>query len=81
MALPRTIQRTLKPTTIFSKSVIILRQPSPFIPQHRPISTYGYTQAKALVYSKHGEPKDVLSYAAPSLSPLPASDPACVFSS
>lgn len=23
---------------------------------------YGYTQAKALVYSKYGEPKDVLSY-------------------
>ena len=27
----------------------------------RTISAYGYTQAKALVYSKHGEPKDVLS--------------------
>lgn len=23
---------------------------------------YGYTQAKALVYSKYGEPKDVLKY-------------------
>lgn len=23
---------------------------------------YGYTQAKALVYSKYGEPSDVLSY-------------------
>ena len=23
---------------------------------------YGYTQAKALVYSKYGEPKDVLRY-------------------
>lgn len=26
----------------------------------RYISMYGYTQAKALVYSKYGEPKDVL---------------------
>ena len=24
---------------------------------------YGYTQAKALVYSQHGEPKEVLQYA------------------
>jgi hypothetical protein len=24
---------------------------------------YGYTQAKALIYSKYGEPKDVLKYA------------------
>lgn len=28
----------------------------------RCISMYGYTQAKALVYSKYGEPKDVLKY-------------------
>lgn len=28
----------------------------------RYISAYGYTQAKALVYSKYGEPKDVLQY-------------------
>jgi hypothetical protein len=26
------------------------------------ISAYGYTQAKALVYSKYGEPKDVLRW-------------------
>lgn len=26
----------------------------------RSISVYGYTQSKALVYSKYGEPKDVL---------------------
>lgn len=26
----------------------------------RYISMYGYTQAKALVYSKYGEPKDVI---------------------
>ena len=28
--------------------------------RQRHISTFGYTQAKALVYSKYGEPKDVL---------------------
>lgn len=33
----------------------------------RYVSMYGYTQAKALVYSKYGEPKDVLRYS--SLSP------------
>lgn len=26
------------------------------------VSAYGYQQAKALVYSKYGEPKDVLKY-------------------
>lgn len=31
---------------------------------HRQVSVYGYTQAKALVYSKYGEPKDVLKYVA-----------------
>lgn len=34
----------------------------------RYVSMYGYTQAKALVYSKYGEPKDVLRYY---LFPLP----------
>ena len=28
----------------------------------RYISVYGYTQSKALIYSKYGEPKDVLRY-------------------
>ncbi|KAL9625692.1 MAG: hypothetical protein Q9160_000010 [Pyrenula sp. 1 TL-2023] len=37
--------------------------------QNRPISAYGYTQAKALVYSSHGEPQDVLSLHGHSLSP------------
>ncbi|MCJ1243320.1 mitochondrial 2-enoyl thioester reductase [Trapelia coarctata] len=37
--------------------------------RRRPISTYGYTQAKALVFAKHGEPKDVLSLHTHSLSP------------
>jgi mitochondrial enoyl-[acyl-carrier protein] reductase / trans-2-enoyl-CoA reductase len=38
----------------------------------RHISAYGYTQAKALVYSQYGEPKDVLSLHTHSISP-PAS--------
>ncbi|OJJ45526.1 hypothetical protein ASPZODRAFT_17742 [Penicilliopsis zonata CBS 506.65] len=33
------------------------------------ISVYGYTQAKALVYSNYGEPKDVLSLHKHSISP------------
>ncbi|MCJ1458016.1 mitochondrial 2-enoyl thioester reductase [Mycoblastus sanguinarius] len=39
------------------------------IVRRHPISTYGYTQAKALVYSKHGSPNDVLSLHTHSLSP------------
>ncbi|KAI9845033.1 MAG: mitochondrial 2-enoyl thioester reductase [Thelocarpon superellum] len=35
----------------------------------RHVSAYGYTQAKALVYSKHGEPRDVLSLHGHSISP------------
>jgi trans-2-enoyl-CoA reductase len=31
----------------------------------RHVSMYGYTQAKALMYSKYGEPKDVLRYFLP----------------
>ncbi|KAH0543689.1 hypothetical protein FGG08_002005 [Glutinoglossum americanum] len=37
--------------------------------QRRQISAYGYTQAKALLYSKYGEPKDVLSLHTHSISP------------
>ncbi|KAK5062675.1 hypothetical protein LTR84_004748 [Exophiala bonariae] len=37
--------------------------------QRRAISTYGYTQAKALVFSKYGEPQDVLSLHGHSISP------------
>jgi trans-2-enoyl-CoA reductase len=37
--------------------------------QTRYISTYGYTQSKALVYSTYGEPKDVLSLHNHSISP------------
>ena len=38
--------------------------------QRRTISSYGYTQAKALVYSKYGEPQDVLSLHGHSISPV-----------
>jgi mitochondrial enoyl-[acyl-carrier protein] reductase / trans-2-enoyl-CoA reductase len=46
-------------------------QVKPFLPldRRRTISSYGYTQAKALVYSKYGEPQDVLSLHGYSLSP------------
>ncbi|PGH32166.1 mitochondrial trans-2-enoyl-CoA reductase [[Emmonsia] crescens] len=37
--------------------------------RRRYISAYGYTQAKALVYSNYGEPKDVLSLHSYSISP------------
>ncbi|MCJ1386919.1 mitochondrial 2-enoyl thioester reductase [Xylographa soralifera] len=37
--------------------------------RRRCISMYGYTQAKSLIYTKHGEPKDVLSLHTHSLSP------------
>ena len=37
--------------------------------QRRSVSAYGYTQAKALVYSQYGEPKDVLSLHGHSISP------------
>ncbi|MCJ1281198.1 mitochondrial 2-enoyl thioester reductase [Xylographa opegraphella] len=37
--------------------------------RRRYISMYGYTQAKSLIYTKYGEPKDVLSLHTHSLSP------------
>ncbi|KAL2038808.1 hypothetical protein N7G274_008566 [Stereocaulon virgatum] len=39
------------------------------IDRQRPISTYGYVQAKSLVYSKHGSPQDVLDLHTHSISP------------
>ncbi|MCJ1278035.1 mitochondrial 2-enoyl thioester reductase [Puttea exsequens] len=44
------------------------RTPQP-IHHHRLISTYGYTQAKSLIYSSHGAPADVLSIHTHSLPP------------
>src|ERR1700712_2555326 len=37
--------------------------------QSRQISAYGYEQAKALIFSKHGEPDDILSLHTHSISP------------
>jgi trans-2-enoyl-CoA reductase len=37
--------------------------------QSRAISAYGYEQAKALIFSKHGEPSDILSLHTHSISP------------
>lgn len=51
--------RALSRATIGAPSQL-QRQSLPFLQGKRYISVYGYTQAKALVYSKHGEPKDVL---------------------
>ncbi|RLL95324.1 hypothetical protein CFD26_105040 [Aspergillus turcosus] len=57
-----------------------LRFPAPFcqhkdlfpdthLGQRRFVSVYGYTQSKALVYSRYGEPKDVLRLHKHSISP------------
>lgn len=43
--------------------------PAPSQIQQRHISVYGYEQAKCLVLSNHGEPKDVLSLHSHSISP------------
>ena len=53
-----------------------LRPSAPFkaplslpLDRRRHVSAYGYTQAKALVYSQYGEPKDVLSLHTHSIPP------------
>lgn len=35
---------------------------APCLLSKRYVSAFGYTQAKALVYSRYGQPKDVLRY-------------------
>lgn len=54
-----------------SDSLLFASKPRQYRPldRRRPITTYGYTQAKALIFSKHGEPKDVLSLHGHSISP------------
>jgi mitochondrial enoyl-[acyl-carrier protein] reductase / trans-2-enoyl-CoA reductase len=54
-----------------SLRAVQIPQLKPCLPldRRRTISSYGYTQAKALVYSKYGEPQDVLSLHGHSLSP------------
>ncbi|KAI9709703.1 MAG: mitochondrial 2-enoyl thioester reductase [Bogoriella megaspora] len=46
-----------------------LQPPSPTRISHRSISSYGYEQAKALTFPKHGEPADVLHLHSHSISP------------
>ncbi|KIX02727.1 uncharacterized protein Z518_08669 [Rhinocladiella mackenziei CBS 650.93] len=75
MATPLYSQQTLRTAlrTIFSRSRPIcrtcLRPSNTSMDRRRTISSYGYTQAKALVYSKYGEPEDVLSLHGHSISP------------
>jgi trans-2-enoyl-CoA reductase len=52
------------PVNAVKSSTSYLSSPSVTLPLgcRRYVSAYGYTQAKALIYSKYGEPKDVLRY-------------------
>ncbi|OCL03263.1 NAD(P)-binding protein [Glonium stellatum] len=50
-------------------SLPYLRTTPPSLPPRRHISAYGYEQAKALTFSKYGEPADVLSLHTHSISP------------
>ncbi|OAP60125.1 hypothetical protein AYL99_05127 [Fonsecaea erecta] len=80
MASPSCVRKCVRETsrTLFSASRSICRdyqQPTrAHLDQRRKISSYGYTQAKALVYSKYGEPQDVLSLHSHSISPASGSN-------
>lgn len=60
---------------LFTRASVLLPRPKPQIRilnheiAKRHISAYGYTQSKALVYSKYGEPQDVLQLHGHSISP------------
>jgi hypothetical protein len=54
---PKSALNSLCSRCLHKRNTSLLRQQ-----QQRQISAYGYTQAKALVYSKYGEPNDVLRY-------------------
>ncbi|ETI22843.1 hypothetical protein G647_06920 [Cladophialophora carrionii CBS 160.54] len=75
MAVPRSVQGSVKVASrsVFSPGRLICHncEQSFKVPsyQRRRISSYGYTQSKALVYSKYGEPQDVLSLHGHSISP------------
>lgn len=61
------VSRRTRPTWATTNSVFLRTcQPAG---SRRTISAYGYTQAKALVYSKYGEPQDVLQLHGYSISP------------
>lgn len=80
MASPSCAQQTLARTSrsLFTRSRPLCwscqRTSRSTFDQRRAISSYGYTQAKALVYSKYGEPQDVLSMHGHSLSPATGSN-------
>ncbi|KAI9367672.1 hypothetical protein BJX61DRAFT_282474 [Aspergillus egyptiacus] len=54
--------KTRAPSSLISATTRLCRSsyPDARLTGRRYISAYGYTQAKALVYSRYGEPKDVL---------------------
>jgi trans-2-enoyl-CoA reductase len=52
----QTATRSARPASAGTVSQVLGKAPF----GRRYISVYGYTQAKALIYSKYGEPKDVL---------------------
>lgn len=70
MAASSRIGRPLKTATrvLLPRSRPVFTTQTPTLHQ-RAVSTYGYTQAKALVFSKYGEPEDVLSLHTHSISP------------
>ncbi|PGH23006.1 hypothetical protein AJ80_02921 [Polytolypa hystricis UAMH7299] len=67
MALPRQLSAGSRAAVLRSSKPSPARITSP-LDRRRWIQTYGYTQAKALMYSKYGEPKDVLSLHTHSIS-------------
>ena len=60
MSLPRTIRAGTRPTGLIPRA-LGPRYEQMMGKRHKS-GPYGYTQAKALVYSKYGNPADVLSY-------------------
>ncbi|KAI9873587.1 MAG: mitochondrial 2-enoyl thioester reductase [Pleopsidium flavum] len=67
---PAVIKTIPKPLTLFNAfSDVSARTTRLPLDGRRYISAYGYTQAKALIYPKYGEPKDVLDLHTHSISP------------
>lgn len=59
----------LTPRPIHTRKQRQVQNKLPLLQPRRHISAYGYTQSKALVYSKYGEPQDVLQLHGHSISP------------
>ncbi|TAQ84529.1 hypothetical protein B7494_g7158 [Chlorociboria aeruginascens] len=72
MALPHTLRACEKPLSALPRT--LASRFGPLTARRYKSGPYGYTQAKALVYSKHGEPCDVLSLHTHSISPSLPSD-------